>query len=106
MSSTTELDMNLAVAGARATIELVGDLDVAGAGRLRELGSSALSTDGVERLVLDMAGVIFVDSSGLGALIHLRSAAEAEGAVLILSGRSPTVRRVFELAGLARLFED
>lgn len=56
------------------------------------------------RVVLDMAGVKFVDSSGLGALISCLRHANARKGDLRLCELSRTVRALFELMRMHRVF--
>lgn len=57
------------------------------------------------RLVLDVAGVNFIDSSGLGALVScLRQAHDSRGEIKVC-GLSKPVRALFELVRMHRVFE-
>jgi len=56
------------------------------------------------RVVLDMAGVKFVDSSGLGALISCLRQANGRKGDLRLCEMSITVRALFELMRMHRVF--
>ncbi len=81
---------------------LGGDLDLATAPLLRErLGRAICSGAPV---VIDLAEVGFIDSSGLGVLVQADRQLRAFGGQLVLSGGSRAVRRVFELAGVDRHF--
>jgi anti-sigma B factor antagonist len=53
-----------------------------------------------ERVLIDLAGVEFIDSTGLSALIRADQGATAAGQQLSLRGGSSQVRRLFELTGL------
>ncbi len=56
------------------------------------------------RVVLDMAGVKFVDSSGLGALISCLRLVNGRGGDFKLCAMSKTVRALFELMRMHRVF--
>lgn len=57
------------------------------------------------KVVLDMAAVDFIDSSGLGALVgSLKSVTKEHGEIRI-AGLSPQVRTIFELTRLHRIFD-
>lgn len=56
------------------------------------------------RVVLDMAGVKFVDSSGLGALISCLRQANSRNGDFRLCELSRTVRALFELMRMHRVF--
>lgn len=66
--------------------------------RMREL------TDGATgRVVLNLAGVEFIDSSGLGAIVTAMKQLP-EGAVLELADLMPNVDRVFRLTRMDSVF--
>ncbi|MFF5447079.1 STAS domain-containing protein [Streptomyces sp. NPDC012888] len=52
-------------------IRCTGDIDHDSAGRLEEAGRQALTQPGGEFLVIDVAGVTFMDSAGLNCLRRL-----------------------------------
>lgn len=56
------------------------------------------------QLVLDLAGVTYLSSSGLRALLRARKLAQAGGGDVVLCGMSPRVREVFEMIGFTSLF--
>lgn len=56
------------------------------------------------RVVLDMAGVKFVDSSGLGALISCLRLVNGRGGDFKLCAMSKNVRALFELMRMHRVF--
>lgn len=57
------------------------------------------------RLILDLEGVNFMDSAGLGVLITARAGAiEREGSLAIVCTRHP-VLRILEVTGMDKVFE-
>lgn len=66
--------------------------------RMRDLTQTA---DG--RVVLDLARVMFLDSSGLGAIVAVRKLL-APDRVLELSSLTPTVEKVFRLTRMDTIF--
>jgi anti-anti-sigma factor len=73
-----------------------GELDLLTVPQLR--GALAALGDHGRDVVLDLAGVSFVDSSGLGLLLAAAGTAEEGGASLILRAPSPAVRRLIGIA--------
>ncbi|MBL1257272.1 STAS domain-containing protein [Methylocystis sp. Sn-Cys] len=61
--------------------------------------------EGGRRLVVDLADVKFIDSSGLGALLSGYKNASQRSGTFVLSGLQPRVRSMFELTRLNRVFE-
>jgi anti-sigma B factor antagonist len=84
--------------GGVAELALAGDLDMSATFRLEPAIDRLL--EDAEEIVLDLSGVAFVDSSGLGLLLatHQRSQ-EAECPLAIVNSR-PEIRRVFRIAGV------
>jgi anti-sigma B factor antagonist len=55
---------------------------------------------GVREIVLDLGGVDFVDSSGLGLLVATYDRARGSRTRMALVSPRPEIRRVFQIAGL------
>ena len=80
-----------------------GRLDVAGAPALKAAVSEAVG-NGQPRLVIDMEGVSFVDSSGLGSVVAALKQARSSKGDLRLAAPNQQVRVVLELTTLDRVF--
>lgn len=63
----------------------------------------AVTADGPGRIVLDLARVGFVDSSGLGAIVGAMKQL-ASGQQLELASLTPNVEKVFRLTRMDRVF--
>ena len=82
------------------TVLLEGEIDLAVREELRlALGEAACSG---ERLVVDMGGVTFIDSSGLHELMHAARSLNG-GSSLVLDRVPPSVVRLCEIVGMDRL---
>src|SRR5207245_8985420 len=79
-----------------------GRLDVAGAPALKEAVSEAIK-DEKPRLVIDMEGVSFVDSSGLGSVVAALKQVRRSKGDLRLAAQNTQVRVVLELTALERV---
>jgi len=78
----------------------VGELDAFTVGQFREALSELT---GVQALLIDLGGVPFLDSAGLGALIGgVRRAREAGGDVAVYGAR-PAVARLLHTTGFDRV---
>ncbi|HOV86845.1 MAG TPA: STAS domain-containing protein [Syntrophobacteraceae bacterium] len=92
------------IVGKATVLKLNGRLDSASAGSLKDKVKDC-AKKGRIHLVIDMAGVDFVDSSGLGSLVAcLRSVNKLGGDIRIAAPQS-RVRAVFELIRLHHIFE-
>ena len=79
-------------------LKVVGVVDSHTAGQLRDAIQSHGHTD--SDLVLDLADVDFIDSSGLRIIVNAHSELEAAGRRLVLTHTSPAVARLLEITGL------
>ena len=85
---------------------------VHGSGRITSTTSELLQRTiralipGTKRIVLDMAEVNYIDSSGLGALVSLYLTASRAQCVLELANPKPRIRDLFELSRLQAVFEN
>ena len=98
-SSMGRLGMRTSVRGSRHTIALHGELDVASAPML-EAALADICAAGATEVVLDMAGVEFIDSSGLSAIIRGKSLCEQQNCVYSLTPAQRPAQGVFETAGV------
>jgi anti-sigma B factor antagonist len=81
-----------------AVVAVLGEVDVATAPTLRqELLRLATESTGPPRIVVDLAGVDFLDSTGLGVLLGSLKRVRAKDGALALSRAEPHVRKVFEI---------
>jgi anti-sigma B factor antagonist len=84
---------------------------VRGSGRITSATSDQLQKTirglipGAKRIVLDLAEVNYIDSSGLGALVSVYLAASKAQCVLELAHPQPRIRDLFELSRLQAVFE-
>jgi anti-anti-sigma factor len=81
---------------------IAGELDITTADELRAGLRDAAAGGG--SLCIDLAGIDFVDSSGLGALVKLHNTAEEHGTELELRNVPSKVQRLLEITKLSDLF--
>jgi anti-anti-sigma factor len=89
--------------GSAPVLAVSGDLDISGVEDFLSHASRLLDLD-THVIDVDLGGVTFVDSSGLGALVRLQKRANADGRQLRLANVPRPVTRVLELTGLTDLF--
>ncbi|MEV4626521.1 STAS domain-containing protein [Micromonospora sp. NPDC049523] len=80
-------------------LSLAGEIDMLTASRLSAVVNEALS-DAPPRLVLDLAGVTFCDSQGLGTLVVLSRKASHAQTLLVLTNVGDFLLRVLDITGL------
>ena len=91
-------------AGELRTVAVRGEVDLATAPELESLVGSSLA-EAPDGVVLDLARLTFIDSSGLRALVTLAKDAESRGTSLALRNLPHHAQRVLELTGLGDWFE-
>lgn len=86
------------------TIVPAGMLDGAAAHELKNqvLDSLRQGSDGV---LLNLAGITFMNSSGIGALVSTLKAVREQGKQLYICGLTDQVRMIFELTKMDRVFD-
>jgi anti-anti-sigma factor len=97
-TTVLNFDLESKVDGDRAVVTVRGDLDLQVAQRVVaelekvEAGEPAL-------LVIDLSGLSFLDSSGMGVIAAAQARAVEAGRRIVLVRPPYTVRRAFELSG-------
>jgi anti-anti-sigma factor len=92
------LTVNAVRDGPVSTLILYGDLYLPETGRFLEQAALAVD-DRTEQLVLDLAGVTFLDCTGIRAL-SIAARLAPSGCPVIIRSLSPMARRIVELLGL------
>jgi anti-anti-sigma factor len=78
-----------------------GELDMATTFRLEPELERLTQDPGVRALVVDVSGVEFIDSAGLGLLLATDARLRAANVRFALADPSPSVRRMLDLTGAA-----
>jgi anti-sigma B factor antagonist len=58
---------------------------------------------GKTRFVLDVSGLDYVDSSGIGTVVSCLTQVKKSGADLRMAGASPRIQRLFSMTGIDKL---
>lgn len=87
-----------------AVVELAGEMDYSNSAQASSALTDVLAS-GHRELVVDLTGLEFMDSSGLGALIAGWKGARARGGSLCLVCVRELVLRVLRVTGLTGVFE-
>jgi anti-sigma B factor antagonist len=83
----------------RAAVEV----DATNASDLREAIVAAIGP-GTARLIVDMGGTEFCDSTGLNVLVRAHKRLEEAGGQLLLVATEPTLLRIFKVTGMDSMF--
>lgn len=98
-----ELDISSEHADGVCTLSLNGEVDVYTAPRLKEALVQHIE-DGCIDIVIDLGGMGFIDSSGLGVLVGgLRRVKERDGSIRVICDRE-NILKIFRITGLDKVF--
>ena len=89
--------------GEVVTAYLSGELDHHTAKAMRESIDSAIELNMPTLLIIDFTDISFMDSSGIGLVMGRYRLLSRTGAELHISGASPQIYKVMQLAGIERL---
>jgi anti-sigma B factor antagonist len=90
----------------QATIfDITGHIDLANSPELRKVLLKELRENKTPRVILNLTGVRYIDSSGVASLVEGLKAARDANLRFILYGLSPAAREVLQLSRLIKIFE-
>jgi anti-sigma B factor antagonist len=98
-----DLDIGTSVVDGRTVVQVVGEIDVYTAPQLRERLDAEIDA-GRYDLVVDLSGVSFMDSTGLGVLVgRLKQIRLNDGSMRLVCSHE-RVLKVFVITGLDKVF--
>ena len=100
---STELTIHVEDQDGTVTIRPEGEVDLAHSPSLRHRLMEVI-TEGPTRVILDLAHVPYMDSSGVATLVEALQQCRGRDARLVLAAMQPRVRSVFEIARLDTVF--
>ncbi|NEA23348.1 STAS domain-containing protein [Actinomadura bangladeshensis] len=98
-----ELNVSTASQGGHAVVTATGELDLYTAPRL-QAALAGLLREQVTRIVVDLSGVEFCDSTGMNVLLSAMKRLKEQGGALELAAPRPAVRRILQVTGLDTVF--
>ena len=97
-----ELTISVTSGPAHTLVSLAGECDLHTGRQLRDALTSEVSR-GARRLILDLSGLAFMDSTGMQVLLGARTVLSVRGGTLVLVSPQPVVARILELTGADQL---
>jgi anti-sigma B factor antagonist len=105
-ASTSHLEIAVDRSGMDAIVRLNGRIDVDSSPDLRDYLLEILSgKQTVHAVTVDLAGIMFIEASGVATLVEALKVARHRQIRLHLQGLHGSVLRLFEVTGLLPLFE-
>jgi anti-anti-sigma factor len=99
-----EFSIHAVVDGSQCDLILAGEVDLGVVDDLTRVAHSHLADTRVQRLLVDLEAVTFLDSTVLGAFVVMRNAAVAQGKEITLANVPERVRLLLGLTGLDGVF--
>jgi anti-sigma B factor antagonist len=90
-------------AGKAKIVEVDGDVDLGTSLVLRRTLLETLLA--APKLVLNLAAIRYIDSSGIATLIEVLKDSQSRNKEFVLFGLSPAVQQVFRLTHVVRIFQ-
>jgi anti-sigma B factor antagonist len=91
--------------GSVTVLTVTGDLVIGDAESTFKRTVTRLLEEGHTRLLVDLSGVGFLDSSGLGALVRALTQSQKEGGQTKLLRAGPQIRKLLQMTKLDSVFE-
>jgi anti-sigma B factor antagonist len=86
-------------------LDVSGNIDMSNSPEIRKVLLRELREKGVSRVVLNLSGVAYIDSSGVASLVEGLKASRESGSRFLLFGLSDSAREVLKISRLLKLFE-
>jgi anti-sigma B factor antagonist len=86
------------------TVPVSGDIDIATVPELRRRIRAEIDANPGADICLDLSGLTFIDSTGLGVLVGSLKHARLQGGDVWLAEMPPTILNVFKVTGLTKVF--
>jgi anti-sigma B factor antagonist len=100
---SVDISVSRTNAGDVPIVAVAGEVDVYSAPALKDEITELLQS-GVTTLIVDLSGVAFLDSTGLGALVEARAATSDAGGALPLVCSQERILKLFTITGLDGVF--
>lgn len=86
-------------------LDVTGDIDLANSPQVRKALLQEVREKRTPRVILNLTGVRYIDSSGVASLVEGLKASRDLKLRFILFGLSPSAREVLQLSRLLKIFE-
>jgi anti-sigma B factor antagonist len=93
------------IVGEFIVIDITGDIDLSSSPDLRKVLLRELKEKRTPRVIVNLAGVRYIDSSGVASLVEGLKASRDTGLRFALVGLSKGAREVLQLSRLIKIFE-
>lgn len=97
------LNIEMEVISEVLCIRLSGELDHHTADGLRSQATEAIEKQGIRHIVMNLEGLTFMDSSGLGVILGRYKQLKQLHGELVVCSVTPSVERLLDMSGLFKI---
>lgn len=97
------MELSMRKSGEVYIIDVKGEMDLYNAHQLKDLMSKMIEKK-IQSFVINMEGVDYIDSTGIGVLISICNTLKKQGLKLAIPGVHGSVKKVIELTKLMGFF--
>ena len=97
------MQMEIEAAGDRLTARIKGELDHHSAAQARAQLDALLTDERIRELRIDLRGLTFMDSSGLGVILGRYRVIAGRGGRVLIGGANRAIDRILRMAGIYTL---
>lgn len=84
-------------------VRIEGELDLSSVNEFRQIVDQVLDNQSSKYLLMNLAKLTFIDSSGLGAILGRYKKVNLLGGKILVTNVKPQITRIFELSGLHKI---
>lgn len=84
-------------------VQVSGELDLSTAEQFKLQVEQALANGKAQNLILDLSGVNFIDSSGLGVILGRYKTVTQNNGIIAIVNPKASVKKILELSGILRI---
>ncbi|HRP69518.1 MAG TPA: STAS domain-containing protein [Turneriella sp.] len=99
------MDISFGDVGNHKVVRVMGDVDLYNVGDLKRSVFELIDEGETESLIIDMASVNYIDSSGVGALVAAQKKMKTQGGKFGLMALTEDVLNILKLATLDQFFK-
>jgi anti-sigma B factor antagonist len=99
------MEINVRDEGPASIIKVHGDIDLYSSPKVRQTILECVKKADAQKILIDMTGVAYIDSSGVASLIEGLQLSKQKNKLFIIFGLTARARAVIELARLDKIFK-
>ncbi|MFZ5597658.1 MAG: STAS domain-containing protein [Bacillota bacterium] len=101
------MDLQIVIKNSTLVVRPSGEIDLAVTDILRKSLDMELNNNPeVKNIIINLGGVTYIDSSGLGVILGRYRRISRCGGKMFIVGAAPNIRNILEISGLLNIMEE